>query len=150
MVQVIEASEQCERLTIPQLSKQPIDFDDLIDQMTTTAAAPSNAVVHNNNNGNKDDDSPTLWLICRERQPSSKSILKTLEDQKTRYKSINICVGPEGGWSQKEVKKFEQLVNTQQQEQEDNVKFVSLGPLVLRAETAAISAIAAVMMSFDS
>jgi 16S rRNA (uracil1498-N3)-methyltransferase len=42
-----------------------------------------------------------------------------------------ICIGPEGGWSEKEVEMF----------RSHGAKIVSMGSLVLRAETAAISAL---------
>jgi 16S rRNA (uracil1498-N3)-methyltransferase len=45
---------------------------------------------------------------------------------------IKILIGPEGGWSEEETKLFK----------EKNLRVISLGALVLRAETAAIAALA--------
>lgn len=46
-----------------------------------------------------------------------------------KEKTIGIFIGPEGGWSDKELKLFK----------EKGVKILSLGPQILRAETAAIA-----------
>ena len=50
-------------------------------------------------------------------------------------KPIALIVGPEGGFTEEEVKQFQSLKNLQA---------VSLGPVLLRAETAALSAISLV------
>lgn len=46
------------------------------------------------------------------------------------FSSIGIFIGPEGGWSEEELKLFK----------ENNFKIINLGKLILRAETAAIVA----------
>lgn len=48
------------------------------------------------------------------------------------HNSISIFVGPEGGWSEKELNLFKQK----------GARVFSLGPLILRSETAAIAALA--------
>ncbi len=47
-------------------------------------------------------------------------------------KNIGVVVGPEGGWSLPELEKFKSLSNSQ---------VISLGPILLRAETAALAAL---------
>lgn len=49
----------------------------------------------------------------------------------TDYSSLSIFIGPEGGWSEKEIERFKEL----------GVEIFSLGQLTLRAETAAIVAL---------
>jgi 16S rRNA (uracil1498-N3)-methyltransferase len=55
----------------------------------------------------------------------------------TCYNTINIFVGPEGGFSDKELKSFDRI---------DGICRVSLGVGILRAETAAIVAIGSIML----
>lgn len=54
-------------------------------------------------------------------------------------KSIVLIVGPEGGFTEQEVKQFQVLKNLQT---------VSLGPVLLRAETAALTAVSLVRNSY--
>jgi 16S rRNA (uracil1498-N3)-methyltransferase len=131
-IQVIEAAEQCERLTIPKLSQAPIAWSDLITSI-------------------KESKSDQHWLVCRERCPElTEPILFALREINENRKgddlqrNIHILVGPEGGWSPGELEELSFL-----REAEKNLRFVSLGPLVLRAETAAISAVAATVLSGD-
>lgn len=53
---------------------------------------------------------------------------KRLSEEKGEYKNIGLFIGPEGGWSDKELELFK----------EKNIKQVSIGKTTLRAETAAI------------
>ncbi|OEU07502.1 hypothetical protein FRACYDRAFT_250922 [Fragilariopsis cylindrus CCMP1102] len=136
---VIEAAEQCERLTIPSISSELWSMERLVD-----------AII-------------------------SSSIETT---------TIHILIGPEGGWSPGELETFSKLVQSQQNENDNNqivqvdedeqtteqdtssssspsisdslllssspVQFVSLGSTTLRAETAAITAVVAVQMHRDT
>ena len=99
-----EAAEQSERGKLPTL--QPVlkleDFSPVNGQMLLIAFDPSGLLVHN-----------------------SKFIIPDSENTK-----IGIFVGPEGGWTEKELSWFKSL----------NVQVFNLGPRILRAETAAIVA----------
>ena len=117
-LQVIEAAEQCERMTLPSLVET--SWEDLLNLMKAS------------------DDAD--WLICRERSPRSLPLWQALPGGT----ATNILVGPEGGWSPAELEDLDTLTSRK------NVKFVSLGPLVLRAETAAIAAVSAVVLANDS
>lgn len=135
--QVVEAAEQCERLTVPRLSREPTAWLDLI-KMVEDLGANSVEFDHH-------------WLVCRERSPEqTQPILSTLKKIDGRVEeakvcsSIHILVGPEGGWSRAELEQFTQL-----RLEGKNVHFVSLGSLVLRAETAAISAATATILFND-
>ena len=134
---VVEAAEQCERLTVPEVGAG----------MWTVDTLSSELVVHNNNNKND------LWLVCLERSETSPPILSVLGEATTNESTgssdgasttttspsttIHVLVGPEGGWSPRELEIFSSL---------ETVRSVSLGSSVLRAETAAITAIASIQM----
>ena len=94
-----EASEQCGRITIPEIS-EPIDFD----QALELAKKDFNILF---------DASGEL-----------------LGNLKNISENVNIFIGPEGGWAEEEIAKAKSL----------NFKIASLGPLILRGETAAIVA----------
>jgi 16S rRNA (uracil1498-N3)-methyltransferase len=109
-LQVIEAAEQCERMTLPSLDEEPWEY--LMNLMET-----------------RNDD---VRLICRERSPDSLPLWQVLPTKT----NTNVLVGPAGGWSPSELEDLESLVS-----RENHIQFVSLGSLVLRAETAAIAAL---------
>jgi 16S rRNA (uracil1498-N3)-methyltransferase len=65
-------------------------------------------------------------------KPGTPPILSALPAQRTRSGSVSIVAGPEGGWTEMERSRIIEAGWTA----------VSLGPLILRAETAAIAALA--------
>ena len=93
-----EASEQCGRITIPEIS-EPIDFDESL------------KLVNENNLNIIFDASGEIF-------------------SKNNSPTTNIFIGPEGGWTEEEIEKTKKL----------KFKTTSLGPLILRGETAAIVA----------
>jgi len=117
---VIEAAEQSEQLSVPSIEEKSWSVDELLEAI--------------DNNTSESDNH--LWLVCRERSATSPPILQVLADSK-QTTSIHILIGPEGGWSPRELNL---LANN------EKIQFVSLGSSVLRAETAAIAAVAAVQM----
>ncbi|CAJ1938084.1 unnamed protein product [Cylindrotheca closterium] len=144
LTQVIEAAEQCERLTVPTLAKTPTSWSDLMESIAKSSVA----------NGHH-------WLVCRERSRNETvpilTALKHIHDGTSSMGDhdgtaqetsciIHILVGPEGGWSPNEL---EDLANAKSNGNKDNLHFVSLGSLVLRAETATISAVTATMLAMD-
>jgi 16S rRNA (uracil1498-N3)-methyltransferase len=80
-LQVIEAAEQCERMTLPSLGEEV--WENLMNQMETS-----------------NDES---WLICRERSPDSLPLWQALPTTT----ATNVVVGPEGGWSPAELEDLE-------------------------------------------
>ena len=106
---VIEAAEQCERLTLPEFTEQ-----------CPLAAAleefPSNRQL----------------LVCAERGDAT-PLEVLLHEPEAKGRSYAFLCGPEGGFSQTELDDFAKL---------SFIRFVSLGPRILRAETAALSAVA--------
>jgi len=83
------------------------------------------------------DGSVRLWL---EEQPGRAPLLAALPDQRDSSDTVVILVGPEGGWEESE---REHAITAQWRP-------VSLGPQVLRAETAAISALAVVNAAWQT
>ena len=75
-----------------------------------------------------------ILLSETEQERALASALKTAPD------SVALAIGPEGGWTPEEMVMF-----AQQQWQP-----VTLGPRILRAETAAIAAIAITASSMDA
>lgn len=67
-----------------------------------------------------------------EEQPGSPPLLSTLPARRFSSDSVALLVGPEGGWTEDE----------RQRAGEAGWTFVSLGPQVLRTETAAVAALA--------
>jgi 16S rRNA (uracil1498-N3)-methyltransferase len=70
------------------------------------------------------------WVASEARRLEAPFLGKLLEIEKP--KSLNLWIGPEGGWSPSELDAYRRL----------KVPEFSLGPLVLRAETAALSSLA--------
>jgi len=73
----------------------------------------------------------TLRIILTERHETA-SNLEDITLPATREASVLLLVGPEGGWTREEIAEAEQA----------GFRPVTLGPIILRAETAAITAIA--------
>ncbi len=95
-----EASEQCGRINIPEIL-EPINFDKSLE-------------LTNKNNLNILFDSSG----------------ESLGSLAAKSGNVNIFIGPEGGWTEKEIIEAKNL----------NFKIASLGSLTLRGETAAIIA----------
>ncbi|PPR64381.1 MAG: Ribosomal RNA small subunit methyltransferase E [Alphaproteobacteria bacterium MarineAlpha4_Bin2] len=104
---VIEAAEQCERLTLPVFSGS-LTLDDALSQF------PSDRTL----------------AVCTERGdvPAIDDVLRM---PKAAALSWAILCGPEGGFTDRELDAFAKL---------PFIRLVSLGPRILRAETAALSA----------
>ncbi|MEI8174799.1 MAG: RsmE family RNA methyltransferase [bacterium] len=95
-----EASEQCGRVNIPEIL-EPVSFDESLKLI-------------NEKNIN------IIFDISGE----------SLGGLTAKLENINIFIGPEGGWTEKEIAEAKNL----------NFKIATLGPLTLRGETAAIVA----------
>lgn len=82
-----------------------------------------------------------IMFACAERKASS-SIKEFLLKNKIKIdinSSILVIIGPEGGWSDEELNLFN----------DNNISLVNLGNLVLRAETAAITAISNIIYEYE-
>ena len=121
------AAEQSRRALVPCV-RQFMTSSELIVQANTSAnqAALPLFMLHTNENLNSSSAGAVIPL---------KVALQTLEN--TDF--LVLAIGPEGGWSPKEVSLA----------QKANIPLVSLGPRVLRTETAALVAISQIIYHFD-
>jgi len=71
-------------------------------------------------------------------EEGGKPLLQALPDQRSASDSVAILIGPEGGWADVERSQFDAASWTP----------VTMGPLILRAETAAMAAIAVVQAAW--
>jgi len=78
------------------------------------------------------EQSPTRILLSETEQATPLSAALTASARPTGYESVALAIGPEGGWTPEEMALFTAHHWTP----------VTLGPRILRAETAAIAAIA--------
>ena len=106
---IVEAAEQCERLTLPVLEKQ-IKLEDYLFNHPKDRAL----------------------VFCNENIKSNESMFSTILKIKNRFKKWTLLVGPEGGFSEKEITNIEKLTDCFS---------VSLGYRVLRSDTATTSAL---------
>ncbi len=144
-----EAAEQSERLSIPKFLKGEVDVVDTSSKNSNDASPPSSDSLCANHIdlqqlledfvSSSSHEKSTL-LVCRERRDNTISILEaySIIKEAKREKTL-ILVGPEGGWSEKE----NILLDDYGFKYPEKISCVSLGNSVLRAETAAISAVAA-------
>ena len=146
-VQALEASEQCERLSVPAVAPN-IDTTSLEDPEIWDVPTLLEKWCACDN-GDESITANRRLLVCRERMPGN-SILSRLgndgDTSKTNKSSVAFLVGPEGGWSEEEENLFEQYAA----QHHEIIQSVSLGDFVLRAETAAMTCIAAWNLSCES
>lgn len=139
---LLEAAEQCERLDLPQVCivaqnkaertkvKEATLYTSLDEFFTVWAAS---------------DTKPALF-ICRERRNAHSIWNALMENSKAdSSSSVAFLIGPEGGWSLQEETKMDEL----EAQFPGYVWNVSLGPTILRVETAAITAMAAYTLFQD-
>jgi len=124
----IEACKQAGRAWLPMI-ESPISFDDSLQRVKSF---DSTCLVHPSMDTQKASECSTSDSLCSQ---SFSSLLASL----SQPSSILVWVGPEGGWSGTE----------RQQAESAGVSLASLGPTVLRTETAAIAVCAAAAMDHE-
>ncbi|WP_158943228.1 16S rRNA (uracil(1498)-N(3))-methyltransferase [Granulicella sp. S190] len=130
----LEASKQSRRTDIPDIA-DPIPLKQALEQehslirilLSETEQSLTLASALDNSNPSAND-----WKTCRVPHPSQPYRDEWEEQSSITSITHAIAIGPEGGWTPEEMSLF-----TQHQWQP-----VTLGPRILRAETAAIAAIA--------
>jgi len=107
-----EAAEQCERATVPPVV-MPVELADYWQSRAGREAS-------------------RLDIVCAERRdvPTLERILHSREIAGAPPTDISVTIGPEGGFSDTELDQASRL----------GLTMVSLGPRILRAETAAVAA----------
>ena len=147
-VQALEASEQCERLSVPVVTTSIAASS--VEEPETWDVPTLLEKWCGSDNGDEDITANRRLLVCRERMPGN-GILSRLANEggalkNDKRKSVAFLVGPEGGWSEEEEKLFEQYAA----HHHEIIQSVSLGDFVLRAETAAMTCIAAWNLSREN
>ena len=149
-VTAVEAAEQCERMGVPHVGATPVALASLFQELEarhtgpcvagTTAGEQSGA---ERGGGVFDEDGKRVVLdtvfVCKERDVNAPPLLDALaeyaratERDAFRSGSAAFLVGPEGGFDPDEISFMAAF---------PFVRFVSLGPTVLRAETAVVYAL---------
>jgi 16S rRNA (uracil1498-N3)-methyltransferase len=112
---LIEASEQSGRVILPTL-KEPRTLSDVIQDVTQGRL-------------NKNEEKMKLFLI----DPRGESVLHT---KGFTEQNIGIFIGPEGGWTERELELFK----------ESDIEICNIGSQILRAETAAVAVSALLLL----
>ena len=144
-VQALEASEQCERLSVPIVAANVATGSVQVQDEGESSILWDVATLLENWCGCENKE--VKWenrrlLVCRERMPGN-GILSRLRGGDTsecvsRSEHVAFLVGPEGGWSADEEQLFEQY----EAQHPEKIQSISLGDFILRAETAAMTCIA--------
>ena len=154
LVTAVEAAEQCERMIVPRVGETPVPLLSLLEavelQRSVRTQGNGGADAEGERDGGKGRLLPEVIFVCKERDPDAKPILEALAEyargdatsssddesrrsgNTPRNAEAAFLVGPEGGFDPDEMRAMAA---------HPSVRFVSLGPLVLRAETAAVYAL---------
>ena len=130
-----EAAEQSERDTIPKISVI-CEISDWLKEISPSLMKFNKAAKHKKIS----DDKNTILIFCYENEREI-SLQKVLREYKNLDcdKDIILLIGPEGGFSEREVEEIKHYGGVS----------VSLGRRILKTDTAALSAIAAVQYEFS-
>lgn len=163
-VTATEAAEQCERMDVPHVEDTPVALSSLLASWDRRHIAGDGIQKQEGESGNDGTTSARVVFVCKERDADAPPLLDALAEfaslEKQRaYEEFNVSsssssisttsrnglsstslsrstaaflVGPEGGFAPEELQEMAKY---------SFVRFVSLGPTVLRAETAAVYAL---------
>ena len=115
----MSAAEQSKRHVIPEV-KEPIEFTDLVNEVVLNDST-YNLLFYENAEGIK--DTKKLINDIKQKMSSSNDVV------------INVVIGPEGGFSKKEI----------EMAKSKGFRILSLGERILRTETAAVTALSILM-----
>ena len=116
----LEASQQSRRTHLPQIA-EPVPLAEALIQAGPQAASRAGT-----------------YRYVLDENPRAELLMRALPGERSAQDTISILTGPEGGWTQEERGSFAAAGWTP----------VSLGPLILRAETAVIAALAVVSQAW--
>lgn len=137
----VEAAEQCERMTVPSVGATPVPLFSLLQDLELRRSNSSSC------DADVEEERGTIF-VCKERDSDAPPLLEALAEYARNRRGDGKCsnegdnsgphdtmvaflVGPEGGFDPEEMSAMAMY---------PSVRFVSLGPTVLRAETAAVYA----------
>lgn len=127
------AAEQSKRHIIPKVN-EPISFKQMIENVKTLKC---------DDNGNAIETYNLLFYEnasgIAETKEKVLEIVKSLTDKKINTIEVNVIIGPEGGFSEKEISLA----------RESGFDILSLGDRILRTETAAITAMSILVYEFN-
>jgi 16S rRNA (uracil1498-N3)-methyltransferase len=148
--QAVEAAEQCERLTIPYITKD-VGLHPPEEGLDSALWKVHDIVKQWDSSW---DEEKRVLLICRERSTDDASsgvkasVVPLLHALRSNNNRVAFLVGPEGGWSPDEETLFDEICS-RYKEIDSPVKCVSLGTSILRAETASMLALGAWALVHD-
>lgn len=119
------AAEQSKRHIIPEV-REPIDFKKMI--ATITSVNAYNLLFYENADG----------IVGTKKLVSN--IIENVKNSPKKKVEINVIIGPEGGFSEKEIELARGA----------NIEILSLGDRILRTETAAITALSIIMYELNT
>lgn len=119
---LIEASEQCGRGDVPELG-EITDLEDAIQSV-------ENIIIFDKSGSPEESTSGVYANFLGRKLAPVLAPPRSQATPEVLSSGVSIFIGPEGGWSEKEINMFK----------ERGAHICSLGPLTLRAETAAIVA----------
>lgn len=137
----VEAAEQCERMTVPSVGATPLPLLSLLQDLELRRSNSSS-------DAEGEEERDTIF-VCKERDLDAPPLLEALAEYARTKRGKGVCsseggnsssprstmvaflIGPEGGFDPDEMSAMAMY---------PSVRFVSLGPTVLRAETAAVYA----------
>lgn len=142
VVTAVEAAEQCERMTVPRVGATPVPLLSLLQDLELRRSS-------NSSGAGVEEERDTIF-VCKERDVDAPPLLEALAEYarntegddlssseggscgSPQNKKVAFLIGPEGGFDPDEISAMALY---------PFVRFVSLGPTVLRAETAAVYAL---------
>lgn len=136
----IEAAEQCERMTVPRVGATPVPILSLLQDTELRRSHSSDGAVEERGIifvcKERDLDAPPLLealaKYARNREGNGTSSSRGGRSGSPQSTTVAFLIGPEGGFDPDEMSAMALY---------PFVQFVSLGPTVLRAETAAVYAL---------
>lgn len=137
----VEAAEQCERMTIPRVGVSPVPLLSLLQDTELRHSRSREAGVEEERDTifvckERDLNAPPLLEalaeFARKREGDGMTSSKGIRSDSPQYTTVAFLIGPEGGFDPDEISAMATY---------SFVRFVSLGPTVLRAETAAMYAL---------
>ncbi len=128
-----EAVKQCKRSKIPQI-ESPVSFEEMLKEISSKGKYDLVICPYENEENRTMKD-------CLRGQPSQNAQTSDYDAASASAKQVAVIIGPEGGFSDKEITMFGQCGAS--------VQLVTLGKTILRTETAGLAALAMIMYELE-